>query len=429
MFRTYVSLYINEHYIKYIRIVKHKKTGALKLKEHGIVLITSTIDDAIEELFKDIYIDRFTKVVINDPKSLDIPLVLTQLDDDENVSKEEIDRSFSLWCKANNLNMQNYTYIYNVFNDEKGLVSIANKEEAFKNLGKHASNIVAVYPNSVIMKNLRNDKLKNYAIIDLNEKLTVKVNKDGKRNIFYHNEIGMNSIINSVIDMTGSFEKAYDMLKKINLMGESDKNNVNKIKNVIAPYLEEILRVVKEDLSGFTGIDTILVQGLGTLFVNIDSFFSNNLNVRAYITNISIEAKIESVKDKARLIEINEPLALAVEYIKNEHLKVATIKEYKPVQEKDDSFKNFLYTIERIFFFIFYILYKIFRVFVKATRKIRNLFKIAWIHFKYKMTELGGELAIARSGNGYNNNSYLFTIFLIIFIVAGIIGLMIWLLL
>ena len=164
----------------------------------------------------------------------------------------------------------------------------------------------------------------------MNENTDLIFVSDGKLLDVINMDLGMKKIMDTFPEMLGSYQKAYDTCKTINVF--SDESNVNnpELERVIEPVLQDALNRIQNKIRELNlKIDRIYLSGTITLFINSDMLFEQYFDtptekLRPYF----IDAK-DSNNNMSEVTEANEAFALAYEGLMVERPELDFLRQNK----------------------------------------------------------------------------------------------------
>ena len=315
-----LGIYFDDNIVKYAKLVKNN-AGTIEIKEHGIRFVRTSLKETLEKVVNDTNSTKDVAIVISAPKVEYYAFqAFKQISnsDLQNVIKLE----FEDWCEKNVLLPGNLTYVYtlpsSIIGDyRRGLMGICDKKLIEKHSKIGDSNVVSMYPTDLLLPSNVPEEEKNFILINMDENLSLTTVINGKITYTSIFEIGMKQVFDKFIDVLGSYEKAYEACKQLNVFSdvESDTNKV-KLEQIVEPILQEILHDVTEDVNKHKGtITKIYITGSGILFTNIDTLFTEYFGIRCEILKPKFITDVGGVRNIAETLEVLPAIALAKEYL------------------------------------------------------------------------------------------------------------------
>ncbi|MDD2376546.1 MAG: cell division FtsA domain-containing protein [Clostridia bacterium] len=345
-----LGIYFDENVVKYAKLIKNN-AGTIEIKEHGIRFVKTTLIETLEKVVNDTNSTKDVAIVVSAPKVQYYAFqAFKQIsnNDLQNVIKLE----FEDWCEKKVLLPDNFSYVYtlpsNIIGDyRRGLMGICDKKliEKYSKIGD--LNVSSMYPTELLLPSNVPEEEKNYILIDMDENLTLTTIINGKITYISIFEIGMKQVFNKFIDVLGSYEKAYEACKQLNVFSDKDSDtNKVKLEEIVEPILQEILHDVTEDVNKYKGtITKIYITGSVILFTNIDTLFTEYFGLRCEILKPKFITDVGGVRNIAETLEVLPAIALAKEYL----LPVTTKLEFIQKTIVKESFLNKLFGKNKLF--------------------------------------------------------------------------------
>lgn len=315
-----LGIYFDDNIVKYAKLQKNNN-GTVEIKEHGIKYVRSTLKETLEKIISDTNTEKETPVIVNAPKVEYIEFqVFKQIssNDLQNIVKLE----FEDWCEKKSVGSQNYSYVYSISpaiigDYHRGIMGICNKSEIekFSTIGENK--VTAMYPTEMIIPTTVPDDEKNYIIINLDDSLQVTTVLNGKTVYSSIYEVGMKKIFEKFIDILGSYEKAYEACKQLNVFSDSeDDNNKIQLEEIVEPVLQDVLRCITQDVNRHKdSISKLYITGSSVLFTNIDTLFTEYFGVRCAILKPKFINDVSGVRNMAETLEVLNAITIAHEYL------------------------------------------------------------------------------------------------------------------
>ncbi|MBR1883464.1 MAG: hypothetical protein IJ809_00695 [Clostridia bacterium] len=317
-----LGIYFDKNFVKYAKLEK-AGDGTLNIKNHAVKFVKDqNIKDAIY-------------AAISEANSMDIPVVINAPDakysgfkilrqisgnDRNNIIRLE----FEEWCDKNAKAIDEYMYVQTIseiVQEEhySGEIAIASKAgvKQYEEIGPKKINAMFPYEFSLIAPNNVDDY--NYILVNLDETLSVSTVINNKKTETNFYEIGMNQILLQFEDLLGSYTKAYEACKEINVFSDSD-NSTNKVQfeQIVEPVLQEVLQRLQDTVNrNRSNISKIYITGMGTLFTNIDTLFTEYFNIRTEIYKPRFISEIGDVRNMSEVLEVLPAISLAKFYLDN----------------------------------------------------------------------------------------------------------------
>jgi|GEM_PF-1842670 len=332
-----LGIYFDDNIVKYAKLIK-SNAGTVEIKEHGIRFVRSTLKETLEKVISDTNSIKDVSIVISAPKVDYFPFqAFKQISsgDLQNV----INLEFEDWCEKKTLVPASFSFVNTLSSTvvgdyRKGIMAICNKQliSQFSKIGE--SSVAAMYPAELLLHTNVPEEEKNYVLINMDKSLSVTTVINGK--VIYTSlfEIGMQQIFDKFIDILGSYEKAYEACKQLNVFSDVETGtNKVQLEEIVEPILQEILHNVTEDVNKHKeSITKLFVSGTGILFTNIDTLFTEYFGIRCEILKPKYITDVGGVRNIAETLEVLPAIVVAKEFLMPvttglEFIKIGVVKE------------------------------------------------------------------------------------------------------
>ena len=336
-----LAIHYNDKCVKYAKIIKNSNNG-LEIKDHGVTFVKDTVKDTIYN-------------VITDTDSKNIPIVLNANDTKyfgfqvfRQITNSDMNNAIKLefedWCESHSVMAEEYSvvsFLSEVASGDyrKGTLAINSKKD-LNNTSKISDiDISAIYPSKFSLTSMINKDEKNYILFDLDDTMSTTVVLNSKIVDVVEYEIGMQEVFSKFEDILGSYQKAYDACKQINVFTEEDSSyNKIQIEEILEPVLQEILGKITPIVNTHKrDITKIILTGTGTLFTNIDTLISEYFGIKCEILKPLVNTTTTDIKNISELIQVNPAIALGCEFHSN---KIKNIDFIKTTKKSNFDFKN-----------------------------------------------------------------------------------------
>lgn len=332
-----LGIYFDDNIVKYAKLNKNN-AGAIEIKEYGIRFVRSTIKETIEKIINDTNSAKDVPIVLSAPKiEYNNFQVFKQISPNDLINIVKLE--FEDWCEKKAIGTANYSFVHQlatavVGDYYRGLMAICNRETIDEYSKIHDIKVSAMYPTEMLLPTNVPPEEKSYILVNLDKKLSVTTVVNSKVVSNSVADIGMKQLFDKFIDVLGSYQKAYEACKQLNVFSDADSDtNKRQLEEIVEPILQEILRYVTEDVNKYRdSILKIYITGVGTLFTNIDTLFSEYFTMRCEILKPKYVTDVGGVRNIAETLETLPALALANEYLTPattglEFMKVSLAKE------------------------------------------------------------------------------------------------------
>ena len=338
--RGCLGIYLGDKIIKYAKLIQDDKTKRISLDSYG----TKYLSDGDESVISQI---------INQTGSADTSLCLNlknynrkQSEILKQLNKSDIQSVISLevgdYASFNNINekslvyrpllmdstISNDNYTADIAITEKSNIVRYENSEIYKNLD-------GLYPTEYIIKNLVQNS-SNYIILNIDEKTQLVSVVGGKINRIIDIDISMSDILGKIAEQEGSYEKAVDICRGINVLSDDENISVD-IEKIIEPVIQDLLNRIKSKLDeSKVRYERMYLNGLINLFINIDMLFEQFFGITTEKLKPFFLKSDETNLNIAEIMEANDAISLAVEGLERNNLKVNFLEEV----ERNSSFKS-----------------------------------------------------------------------------------------
>ena len=332
-----LGIYLSSNIVKYAKLTSDN-AGNVKLEAHGVRYVKDN--------------QKLTlKNIIEETNSQNIPIVMNPQNDkfinyqmfdqvqNKAIANDIAKMEFEAWCEKNAKSPERYTYVYKVaevkneenkFNAVLNFIEKKNVDEYVNVEGYSVSNIL---PAQFLMYRLVPQDEKNYMLVNLNERLSISVVIDGKLVDLKTYDIGMKQILDDFSAQLGSYQKAYEACKQLNVYSDEETNNDKLLESIAEPILQEILRDI-----GAVGrrykkhLNKVFLSGNGIVFTNIDILVREYLEVKCEILKPEF-IQLANVRNMAEVLETTQAMSLAYEVLKPENKDLEYMK-HKAISKK-----------------------------------------------------------------------------------------------
>lgn len=330
-----LGIYVNENIIKFAKMTYEKNT--MILEQYGTRFIRIDPLNQIEGIIQETN-SNSTQIAITPEKSEYLNVEMYDQGQVKSYFGDVAKMEFEAWCEKKAVAPQNYEYIYkaadtkNAENKRMLGINIVNKDVVDK-YTQRFSNIVSLYPANLLTNRLVPAEDQNYVLVDLSDKLTIIVVENNKIVDMQNFDMGMKQILSAFSDRVGSYQKAYEACKQINVFSEGYDNNNKELEVVLEPLLQDVLKQVQVYVDKYRKyVDKVLLTGDGIVFTNIDILFTEFLNLKCEILKPEFLEDTSNVRNTADILESIEAIALAYDVLKpapkeSEYIKKSIIKK------------------------------------------------------------------------------------------------------
>ena len=162
----------------------------------------------------------------------------------------------------------------------------------------------------------------NSIVLDFNDELIIKSIIDNTENLKKNEFTGMNKVYEELIDLTGSFDKAYTIMKTISLTKNYKESKLKILQESIKRIVDEIIEYVLVETVDIP-FESICLDGIGALIPNIADYIKEKTNYPVKILYPKLENnKNYSIKERQQLIEVDDAVKIFNSYYINSKFNV-----------------------------------------------------------------------------------------------------------
>lgn len=313
-----LGIYLSSNIVKYAKI-SEDSSKKLKLEEYGVRFVRdnqkATIKNIIEETNS-----QNIPIAINPQNSKFLNFMMFDQAQRKTYENDIAKMEFEAWCEKNGKSPEKYKYIYkiadiknseNKYNGVLNFVEKANIEE-FLNIDGYT--ISSMLPSQFSINRLVPEDEKNYLLVNLDDIFSTSVVIEGKLLELKYYDIGMRNILDEFSIKLGSYQKAYEACRQLNVYSDESTNNDRDLEIIAEPVLQEILRNVAIILNkNRNEVDKVFITGTGITFTNIDILFKEYLNIKCDILKPEFIQDTSDVRNMAEILETTQAMAIAIE--------------------------------------------------------------------------------------------------------------------
>lgn len=350
-----LGIYVNENVIKFAKLSYEK--NVLQLEKYGTRFVKIDPLNQIEAIIQETNSTR-TPVAITPEKSEFINIEMFEQGHVKAFFNDVTKMEFEAWCEKNAKSPQRYDYIYksadakNVDGKRNIEINIVEKDVLSK-YTQRFNNVSSIYPSGLLTQRLVPSTEQNYVLVDFSDTLTVIVVVEGKVVDMKNYKIGMKQILQDFAGKLGSYQKAYEACKQINVFSEGMDNNNRELELILEPLLQEVLKNVQTYVEKYRkDIEKIILTGSGIIFTNIDILFTEFMDQRCEILKPEFLEDTSNVRNTADMLETIEAMSLAYDVLlpkpkESEYVKKSSVKrgllaifDKKPKDRKEAKLKE-----------------------------------------------------------------------------------------
>lgn len=318
-----LGIYTGNKVIKYAKLTADKDKN-ISVDSYGTKFITGDKRQTIQEIIKE-------TVSSNTPIAINIEgAEYTKTEVFKQLSKKDIESvvelEFEELANKAGVNDKSLTYRYvlgesaqNKDNFTATIITAEKKiiEDYTKAEGQH---VKGLYPYPYIMNNTVPKNESNYLFISMEEDTNIATVLNGTTAEFKKIDVGMKDVIEKLSVQLGSYTKAYETCKALNVYTEDENLNNPEIEEIVEPILQDVLHRIEMELKPVRSrVEKIFISGMGTLFTNIDMLFEQYFSIKSEILKPYFVKNMGGIRDLAELVEANAAISIAHENLLDEN--------------------------------------------------------------------------------------------------------------
>lgn len=342
-----LGIYLTDDILKYAKLnIDNNKS--IKLEAYGTRYIKSDKKEAILNIIEETN-SKDIPIAINPQNDIYVNIQIYNQAQNKSFIPEVAKMEFEAWCEKNTKTIENYTFLYKVSDlkgpdgKHSGVLNIIQKKDV-----DEYSTIKNIKVNNMLPAKLLTTKLVpkdevNYVLVNFDNEMSIETVINSQLVDIKTYQVGMNKILMELKEKTGSFAKAYEACKQLNVFSESKSSNNDKtIEAAVEPILQEILREISIVVNkNKKEIEKVLISGDGVVFTNIDILFREFLDVKCEILKPSFILDTSNVRNVAEMLEATQAMSLAYETLDPTNRDLDYIKSNNVIKNKFSSlFKN-----------------------------------------------------------------------------------------
>ena len=330
-----LGIYINNDVIKFAKMSYEKNN--IQLEQYGTRFVKFDPLNQIESIIQETNSANIP-IAITPEKSEYLNIEMYEQGQVKSYFSDVAKMEFEAWCEKNAKSPQNYQYIFkpaDVKNSEgkRNLEINIVERELIEKYTQKFNSITSIYPASLLTQRLVPKEYQNYVLVDFSDSLTVMVVINNKIVEMQNFKVGMKQILQDFSGKLGSYQKAYEACKQINVFSEGVDNNNKELEVLLEPLLQDILKSVQTLVNKYRkDIEKVILTGNGIIFTNIDILFTEFLDEKCEILKPDFLEDTSNVRNTADMLESIEAMALAYDVLvpkpkESEYIKKGNIKK------------------------------------------------------------------------------------------------------
>lgn len=334
-----LGLYLNDNILRYAKLsMDNNKT--IKVEQTGIRFVGQNKESLLLEIIEQTN-SQDSDIIIN---TKDDKYVSSQMYDQpqtKNYITDIMKMEFEAWCEKNAKSPEKYNYVYKI----SDLKNNENKRDAILNITEKVTldeyssvgpyKVSNIYPAPFLLENLVSQDEKNYILVNLDDQLTITTVLNGSMAEFRSYNVGMTSILSDFSVRLGSYQKAFEACKQMNVYTEGESMNDKALEGIIEPVLQDVLKYVSTQVTKHRkDVSKVMLTGLGVVFTNIDILFREYLEIKCEILKPKFLTDTSNVRNIAEILEATSAVTLAYEGLTHENREFGYLNSATKIKNK-----------------------------------------------------------------------------------------------
>ena len=316
-----LGIYLSNNIIKYAKLTSDNNNN-IKVENFGVRFIKDNQKDTLKNIIEETNSTKIP-IVMNPQNDKFINYQMFEQVQSSGIARDVARMEFEAWCEKNAKSPDKYSFVYknaDVKNEENKFNSVLNFVEK-KNIEDYQAidkyEITDIYPAQLLMYRLVPKSEENYMLVNLDNELSISVVIDGKlADIKFYN-IGMKKILDDFSVKLGSYQKAYEACKQLNVYSDEDTNNDRLLESIAEPVLQDVLRDIAALSTRYKArLEKIFLTGSGIVFTNIDILIREYLSIKCEILKPDFLKNTADVRNIAEALETMPAMSMAYELLK-----------------------------------------------------------------------------------------------------------------
>lgn len=321
-----LGIYISKDIITYAKL-SISNSKEVEIEKYGIRFVKSSKKDVINSLIEETD-SKDIPTVINPENDVLLDIQILEQAQSKSYINDVIKMEFESWCEKNQKDSSKYSYVYTVSelksqdNKYNAVIDIMDRKN-ITDQEQYTNKIASIFPPQFMMHKLVPHEEEDYVLVNLDSKLSITT-VIGKKMIDIKNyDIGMEYILSEISTKLGSYQKAYEACRQLNVYSEGQTVNDPTLEGITEQVLQEVLKYVLVVVNkNRKNISKVIITGMGTVFTNIDVLFTEFLDIKSEILKPDFISRKSSIKNMAEVVETIESIALAYGYLNQENKKL-----------------------------------------------------------------------------------------------------------
>lgn len=314
-----LGIYLDGNMAKYAKLsIDNNKV--VSVEKYGIKFTSDDYKQVINKIIAETSSDNIP-VVINPRQDIYYNTQIYEQVQDKSYIPSIMKLEFESWCEKNAKSPDRFSYVYmvsetkNTENKRNAILNITPKDIINDDLDI-AKNLSGISPAKPLVKRLVSAEEDSYIIINIDTTLSITVVINKKIVEFKSYTVGMRQLLSDFTSNLGSYEKAYNTCKQMNVYTEGESTNDPSLEQILEPIFQEILKICLGEVNKYrNNVSQIFLTGVGTAFTNVDLLFSQFLDIKCTMLKPFFIKDTSDVRYMSEIVEATEAIALAYEYI------------------------------------------------------------------------------------------------------------------
>ena len=336
-----LGLYINDNIVKYAKMTMDNNKN-ITLENYGIRYVKESIKSVVNNIIEETNSSR-DLIAINTQKDIFVNYTMFNQGGSRTFISDVAKMEFESWCEKNGKVPSKYSYVYKVAdvvnseNKYNAALNIMEKDtiNEFNTIGN--TKLTDMYPVQFLMNRLVPQEENNYILVNMDDKLSISVVNNGQLIDFKFYDFGMKDLIYKFSERLGSYQKAYEACKQLNVYSDEETNNDKKLEEIAEPILQEMLKSVAVMVNKYRKeTEKVIISGHGIMFTNIDILFKEYLNIKCDILKPDFLKNTSNVRNLAEALETTQAMALALEVVSPKENILDYVKTGSKIKQRFD---------------------------------------------------------------------------------------------
>ncbi len=312
-----LGIYLNSNIVKYAKLT-YDNNNNVKVESYGVRFVKESQTETL-------------KNIIEETNSQNIPIAMNPQGDkfinyqmfdqvqNTGISADIAKMEFDAWCEKNAKSPDKYSFVFknaeekNEENKFNSVLDFIEKKfiKEYEQIGEQP--VSGIYPPQLLLHKLVSKDEKNYMLINLDNELSIDVIIDGKLKDIKFYDIGMKQILNDFAVKLGSYQKAYEACKQLNVYSDEASTNDKLLESIAEPVLQEVLRTIAAMTTRYRNkLEKVILTGSGIVFTNIDILIREYISIKCEILKPEC-INATNIRNIAEALEATSAIALANE--------------------------------------------------------------------------------------------------------------------